>query len=682
MKVTVERTGAAQIQPPPKPPPPSDLPHRPSFPRRTPRRRLKAPGAGVRIRREPGAPPAKRGSRPETPLLRWKFDEGRGDDFTAAEEDKSGTEAGRKCRRRIKTEVSARKLAAGLWRLYTPEFQINFGQRVGGFQSSGVGHFGGSFHCHHVHRVHGSPAKDLMHSPRSMSGPKHELFFNKLDPSFQFPNPEMEGATKWDPHGWKASNESNAQIFARPKTPQRNRSGPTTTAIPALEAELDRARARIDELESERRSSKKKLEQFLRKLGEERAAWRSREHEKVRAIMDDMKSELARERKNRQRLESVNSKLVNELADARLSAKHLMQEYEKERKDRTLIEEVCDELAKEISEDKAEVEALKRECTRLREEVEEERRMLQMAEVWREERVQMKLVDAKVMLEEKYAEMNALVASLESFLSSSPQEIEKAEFLVQVAKSLSMQDVRDLTYEPPNTDDIFSVLEDGNFNGLGSREDGTCGGEYSPISRASKIHTVSPEVKVLANESGGLLEEDASEWETVSHPEDQGSSYSPEGSDPSVNSRNFRASSSSRNGAEWEKDGAGRILEIREVDSAQMRQIKRASSISKLWRSCPNNGDGCDGKNGKPSNGRISNGTVFSPNNGLGLSPQDFSGQWSSPDSGNPHINHRTMKGCIEWPRGAHKSSLKTRLLEARLESQKVQLRQVLKQKI
>ena len=57
----------------------------------------------------------------------------------------------------------------------------------------------------------------------------------------------------------------------------------------------------------------------------------------------------------------MNSKLVNELADAKCTAKRYMQDYDKERKARELIEEVCDELAKEIGEDKAEVEALKRE---------------------------------------------------------------------------------------------------------------------------------------------------------------------------------------------------------------------------------------------------------------------------------------------------------------------------------
>ncbi|KAM7462285.1 hypothetical protein LguiA_030406 [Lonicera macranthoides] len=70
----------------------------------------------------------------------------------------------------------------------------------------------------------------------------------------------------------------------------------------------------------------------------------SREHEKIRTIIDDMKTNLHREKKNRQRLELANSKLVNELADSKLLVKRFMLDYEKERKARELIEEVCDEL--------------------------------------------------------------------------------------------------------------------------------------------------------------------------------------------------------------------------------------------------------------------------------------------------------------------------------------------------
>lgn len=512
----------------------------------------------------------------------------------------------------------------------------------------------------------------------------------------------MEGATKWDPVRLKTSDEVH-QIYSQMKRLDQQVSA--ISVVSALEAELEQARARIQDLETERRSSKKKLEHFLRKVSEEKASWRSREHEKIRVFIDDLKTDLNRERKNRQRIEILNSKLVNELADAKLSAKRFMQDYEKERKARELIEEVCDELAKEIGEDKAEVEALKRESMKLREEVEEERKMLQMAEVWREERVQMKLVDAKVALEQRYSQMNKLVTDLEKFLrsrSATPddKEMKEAEMLRQAAASVNVQDIKEFSYEPPNPDDIFSVFEDVNFGEPNEREIEPCVA-YSPASHASRIHTVSPEVNginkngfqrhaITFTDDNGDIEEDESGWETASHIEDQGSSYSPEGSVASVNN-NCRESNVSASGTEWE-DNAGEetpITEISEVCSIPSKHLKKVSSIARLWRSSSNNGESykiisVDGINARLSNGRVSNGGgIMSPDRVSGkggLSPSDLlGGKWSSPDSGNAHI--RGMKGCI--PRSAQKNSLKAKLLEARMENcQKVQLRHVLKQKI
>ncbi|BFG29518.1 hypothetical protein CerSpe_157920 [Prunus speciosa] len=104
---------------------------------------------------------------------------------------------------------------------------------------------------------------------------------------------------------------------------------------------------------------------------------------------------------------------------------------------------------------------------KLREEVERERKMLQMAEVWREERVQMKLVDAKVAVEEKYSLMNKLVVDLEKFLRSR-----------SATPDVNIQDVKDVSYKPPNPD-IFSVFEEVNFGEPNEREIEQCVA-YSP----------------------------------------------------------------------------------------------------------------------------------------------------------------------------------------------------------
>ncbi|KAK3199678.1 hypothetical protein Dsin_023093 [Dipteronia sinensis] len=670
------------------------------------RRRTRNPSLS-RVRK-PGAPGQRR-SRPETPLLKWKVeDRERSRKVEAAEEaeEEEAAEGRRRSRRKHRrgaAVISARKLAAGLWRLQVPDNVAGGGgeslDRLG-FQP-GARSVGVPFHVRRSGKAFGSEPRDPLQSPGSSVSGMKSGYLCKLEPSFQFSNSAMEGVTKWDPVRLKTSDEVR-QIYSNIKHIDQQVSA--VSMVAALETDLEQARARIQELETDRRSSKKKLEHFLKKVSEERAAWRSREHEKIRAFIDDLKAECNRERKNRQRIEIMNSKLVNELADAKCTAKRYMQDYDKERKARELIEEVCDELAKEIGEDKAEVEALKRESMKLREELEDERKMLQMAEVWREERVQMKLVDAKVALENKYSQMNKLVAELETFLRSSSatpdvKEMREAESLRQAVTSVNVEDIKEFTYEPPNPDDIFAVFEDVNFGESIEREIEQCGA-YSPASHASKIHTVSPEVNAI-NKDGDRrhsnayadhnvdIEDDESGWETVSHLEDQGSSCSPEGSAPSI--RNHRDSNVSRSLIEWEDNGyeGTPITEISEVCSVPTKPLKKVSSIARLWRSGPTNGENykiisVEGMKGRLSNGRLSNVSLMSPDRGSGkgdLSPPDLAGQWSSPESGNPHIT-RGMKGCIEWPRGAQKNSLKAKLMEARMESQKVQLRHVLKQKI
>lgn len=107
----------------------------------------------------------------------------------------------------------------------------------------------------------------------------------------------------------------------------------------------------------------------------------------ARAHVVELKAQVEYESKARKKMESANKKLAKELAG--------------ERKGREALEKVCEELAKEISNDKTEIARLKRE-------IEEERKMLRVAEVLREERVQMKLGEAKLLLEEKLLELEAI----------------------------------------------------------------------------------------------------------------------------------------------------------------------------------------------------------------------------------------------------------------------------------
>lgn len=105
----------------------SDLLEKHPEPGKPPRRKSKDFSNGVRLRKDSAG---KRSSRPETPLLRWKFDEvGDGNEFS--KEENSPPEVGRRNGLKMRPLVSARKLAAGIWRMQLPEVPAGGDERLG-----------------------------------------------------------------------------------------------------------------------------------------------------------------------------------------------------------------------------------------------------------------------------------------------------------------------------------------------------------------------------------------------------------------------------------------------------------------------------------------------------------------------------------------------------------------------
>ncbi|KAK9267808.1 hypothetical protein L1049_010244 [Liquidambar formosana] len=565
---------------------------------------------GFRVRLRKYGTSASKASGVTTPLSKWKFNDG---EFTGAGSNAAVT--GRRVFRRATSDgvvehVSARKLAAGLWQ-WRPSAEISAGggdakgrglpcgpfDRLGFVP--GVGHVNMAFPTQCNGRGYGAKSKDMMlQTPSSVSGPKNEIR-NKLETSLPYPKSAKEGATKWDSGCSKTSDEVY-RFYTHMKLLD-DQQVTTVSVISSLQAQLVQAQTCIHKLEADRKSSKKKLKHFLRKLDEEKASWRRKEHQKIRAIIDDLKDELNRERKSCQKMEIVNSKLVNELADAKSSVKQFMQEYEKERKARELMEEVCNELAKEIGEDKTEVEALKRDSIKIHDELEEERKMLQMAEVWREERVQMKLVDAKLILEEKYSHMNKLTADLETFVRSRSvtldvMERREAESLLQAVNSVKIEDIKQFSYVPPISNDIFTLIEDLKNGETRDREIKPC--MNSIVANGFNQNPMQENSNGYRDHTRGL-EEDASGWDT-------GVTL--------LLTEVAKAEKFQGPGQNGTKMLVRNLQLQKSVKSAQYQpsnQSTRTSAVSKLWRSCLNDGEACkiitvEG-NERLSNGSISN---------------------------------------------------------------------------
>ncbi|KAI9074399.1 hypothetical protein K1719_043593 [Acacia pycnantha] len=192
----------------------------------------------------------------------------------------------------------------------------------------------------------------------------------------------------------------------------------TLPLISALRSELDQVCNQVDQVIQEQGSKQDDIEYLLKHFDEEKATRKRREQGKVHDAILRMAEEIEVEKKLRRQTERLNKNIAQEMADVKDSHFKISQELETERRARETLEQICDELAKGIGEDRAKVEELKRESAKVRDEVEKEREMLQFADVLREERVQMKLSEARYQFEEKNAVFEKLRNELEAFLKN------------------------------------------------------------------------------------------------------------------------------------------------------------------------------------------------------------------------------------------------------------------------
>ncbi|XP_073286672.1 uncharacterized protein [Primulina huaijiensis] len=186
----------------------------------------------------------------------------------------------------------------------------------------------------------------------------------------------------------------------------------------ALKLELNRTCTYFNQYILEQRTNRTDVDNMLKHFLEEKVVWKNKEQDRIQSAVASLSGELKVEKRLRKQTEKLNKKLGEELAETKASLSRATKELERERRAREIMEQACDELARGIGEDKAEVEELKRDSAKVRKEVEKEREMLHLADVLREERVQMKLLEAKYQFEEKNALVDKLRNELESFLKS------------------------------------------------------------------------------------------------------------------------------------------------------------------------------------------------------------------------------------------------------------------------
>ncbi|KAI3756699.1 hypothetical protein L1987_56521 [Smallanthus sonchifolius] len=181
---------------------------------------------------------------------------------------------------------------------------------------------------------------------------------------------------------------------------------PTSMSLAStLNHELNKARYHVNKLIQEQRSN-------------HTSAQESKEQDKIRFAVKTISRELETESKLRRQSERMNKKIGRELANTKSVLAKAVKKAESEKQATELLEQLCEKMARSIEEDRVELEELREESEKVRKEMEEEREMLRVADMLREERVQMKLIDAKFEYEDKHKQVDILVQDLEELLEA------------------------------------------------------------------------------------------------------------------------------------------------------------------------------------------------------------------------------------------------------------------------
>lgn len=189
--------------------------------------------------------------------------------------------------------------------------------------------------------------------------------------------------------------------------------------VKALKMELYLSRARIKELLEEKHLERHGMDELMKQVTEDKFVRKTKEQDRIKAAVESLRDELEDERKLRKRSESLHRKLARELSELKSSFSNALRELERERKARILLENLCDEFAEGIRGYEQEVRSLKHKTEKDRVGRESpDRLILHISEAWLDERMQMKLAEARNDLAEKNTIVDKIGFDIETFLQA------------------------------------------------------------------------------------------------------------------------------------------------------------------------------------------------------------------------------------------------------------------------
>ncbi|XP_010925793.2 uncharacterized protein At5g41620 isoform X1 [Elaeis guineensis] len=234
--------------------------------------------------------------------------------------------------------------------------------------------------------------------------------------------------------------------------------------VKALKMELEHARRRIQELTQEQQAYRHEMDDLVKQGVQARLVRKNKEQERIKAAVQSVRDELEDERRLRIRSESLHRKLGKELSEVKAALLKAVKDLERERKANNLLEDLCDEFAKGIRDYEQEVRELKQKSVKGCDH-KVDRMVLHISEAWLDERMQMKIAEAREDLAEKCRITDRVSSEIESFLQARQSSGFKNDRLYQKDVNLRRQSLESVHLNgaasaPQDAEDDDSVASD------------------------------------------------------------------------------------------------------------------------------------------------------------------------------------------------------------------------------
>ncbi|XP_037497073.1 uncharacterized protein At5g41620 [Jatropha curcas] len=190
--------------------------------------------------------------------------------------------------------------------------------------------------------------------------------------------------------------------------------------LKSLKMELDHSQSQIKELLKEKQTNRKEMDDLMKQVAEDKIVRKNKEQDRIKAVIQSSRKEVEDERKLRKHSESLHRKLARELSEVKSAFSNALKELERERKARILLENLCDEFAKGIRAYEQEVRSLRHrpETDHVARPGKPDRLVLHISEAWLDERMQTRLAEAQNELVEKNTIVDKLSLDIETFLQA------------------------------------------------------------------------------------------------------------------------------------------------------------------------------------------------------------------------------------------------------------------------